>query len=461
MINRETISKGQTATRYGHPKIKMSDTRCADPDLQLDVDVMILEYTLYHAIKSQFGLLSIGCRDATQTTEANRLLTIFDRFINHFNRRHPAHPKSNEFYSNLDMLEFLVLLSNRSSTTTTTEFSRDTRNKLRSVSVENLASRRRWLGGRGRYARRLSKQPATSKDNVLRDVEDRICRFWNRNRHDVAGSSQHRPSQSQSMTVSSPSLFDLLPRFMTISAEMSATLNLPPNETWMHVACEFMLQASLESLGTHPHASIIEEDKNVLPRLDDCFAWGYVDPRHLIPDDDGEDVCGGGGGGRRRRRRRRRELDEKTQLVNDLFTDPDSVVVTGEEHDNVTTDPVGSGREDPEWTQIRSQWLSEFSIPADASERYRSSRLDRLIVKFPLEKFLPNLVTFMQNVWDQSCEELDGKPILAQIEQGHIKSLGVEGDEFEEFLSRVGLGRKKSSPEILTFDGTWKCMVQK
>ena len=36
----------------------MSDTRCADPTLQIDVDVMVLEYLLHQATKAQFRVLN-------------------------------------------------------------------------------------------------------------------------------------------------------------------------------------------------------------------------------------------------------------------------------------------------------------------------------------------------------------------------------------------------------------------
>ena len=35
----------------------MADTRCVDPEYQLDVDVMILEHLLYHAIRAHFHAL--------------------------------------------------------------------------------------------------------------------------------------------------------------------------------------------------------------------------------------------------------------------------------------------------------------------------------------------------------------------------------------------------------------------
>lgn len=67
----------------------MSDTRCADPTLQIDVDVMVLEYLLYQATGAQFQALHspiIGTRNITPQPDdksikdeaaAQRLLNAF------------------------------------------------------------------------------------------------------------------------------------------------------------------------------------------------------------------------------------------------------------------------------------------------------------------------------------------------------------------------------------------------
>lgn len=73
----------------GKQAIKMTDTRCVNPEYQLDVDVMILEYLLYHAIRAQFDALRLKDENGQHVSidadkaddripEAQRLLKTFD-----------------------------------------------------------------------------------------------------------------------------------------------------------------------------------------------------------------------------------------------------------------------------------------------------------------------------------------------------------------------------------------------
>ena len=67
----------------------MADTRCVNPANQLDVDVLILEYLLYNALRAEFSVLRPGCEvkseedtinslPSSDVAEANRLLQAFD-----------------------------------------------------------------------------------------------------------------------------------------------------------------------------------------------------------------------------------------------------------------------------------------------------------------------------------------------------------------------------------------------
>ena len=67
----------------------MADTRCANPEYQLDVDVMILEHLLYHAVRAQFDALRAESEKQdlgnaheqsleTSSGSANHLLYAFD-----------------------------------------------------------------------------------------------------------------------------------------------------------------------------------------------------------------------------------------------------------------------------------------------------------------------------------------------------------------------------------------------
>ncbi|KIW61162.1 hypothetical protein PV05_01319 [Exophiala xenobiotica] len=438
----------------------MVDTRCADPDLQLDVDIMILEYTLYQAVKAQFDFLSSsGCQDEAEAKakaiSSTRVLSIFDSFIYYFNATYPSHVKSTEFFNNLDILEFLGLLSSRS-TASTIQFSDNMPEKFRQASSNNLAARRHWLAARERQARKLSKQPqpayssfaAAANVSIQDDVEDQICDAWNQHEHQHQHQLQHDSTTSLAASAPTtnenppppPLLFDLIPRFMDVSAEISALLGHHPNETWMHIAAQFMLQASLEAL--HARLLVRGDSDALLPRLDDCFAWGYVEPILLATDNPSSlDGC---------------SLDEMVELVNELFCDPSDPATRDPSPSCPWASPSSSPsslRENPNWTSIRTQYLSEFSIASDASAQSQTCRLDRLTTKYPPGEFQQQLTSFMRNIWDLFCNQLNAKPVLAQIEEdGHLKTLGicVEGAEFDDFLGRVGL--HKNAAGILTLD---------
>ncbi|KAI1625530.1 hypothetical protein EDD37DRAFT_307362 [Exophiala viscosa] len=356
----------------------MADTRCADPDLQLDVDIMILEYTLYKAVQAQFDLASSGHQDEAKAVESTRILSIFDSFIQIFNQMHPSHVKSPDFYTNLDILEFLVLLSSRSAKTT--PFSADTPKKLHDQTMRNLDSRRQWLVAREHYVQR------NFETRMQQDFEDQIYHAW---------TSRPIFTQTASQCNDQPSLFDLLTRFVSISADFSALTGQHPNDKWMEIACEFILQASMEALQSRLGAGIYEKTQ---PGLDDCFAWGYISDDLLYAD------------------------DEQTELLNDLFRNPETGTTEG-----------------PRWTNLRAQYLSELSIAFDVSAQSQACRLDRLANKYPLASYQEGLVSFMASLWNIYCEQLGGKPVLLQIEEGHLKTLGLEGREFDEFMVRVGL----------------------
>ncbi|KIX01133.1 uncharacterized protein Z518_10199 [Rhinocladiella mackenziei CBS 650.93] len=378
----------------------MADTRCANPELQLDVDLMMLEYTFYHATQAQFDFLFSGCQDEDKAAEATRLLTIFDSFIRLFAQDHPSYEKTPEFHLNVKILELLVLLSSRS-TGLQQQFSPDMSKKLHDETVENLKARRRWLIAHQRQAQRRGKQLAGSDaTDVTDDVEILIYNSWTR--HKSGSSVSSHPSPSDFL----PRFLDLLTRFMEISAEIAA-LRGTPEEKWMQIACEFMLQASLESIRIRLRDSGNED--MFLPRLDDCFAWGYFDaPDELIGPDD------------------QAHVDEELAFFNHLFRAPTNDGAVDE----------SPPRENPTWTKLRNEYLSEFHIADDASASSQTWRVDRLAQKYPPESFQDQLVQFLKNAWDLA---MVNKPVLVQIEEGHLKSLGVEGAEFDDFMVRVGL----------------------
>lgn len=372
----------------------MADTRCADPELQLDVDIMILEYTLYQAIRALFESLSSGAHNEIKATEAARLVIIFDSFVRLFNQNHPSHAQLVEFHLQLDILELLVLLSSRSSIVPP-QFADAMSDGLSKHAMRNLEARRKWIAAREKQNQRLGKQPAYSDADVAQDVEQQIYSAWKTQEAKQPVASQH-PIQAL--------LFDLLSRFMDISTTFMALIDQYPNDNWIELACEFMLQASLESL----RLQLRNRGADRLPQLDDCFAWGYVG----VNSDSTADGSA---------------PPEARDLVNSLFLpSPDS--------------GLDVNAENPSWTRRRMNFLSEFSIAFDASSQSQSSRLERLENKYPPGIFQDKLITALRSIWDNICGETGyGKPVLVQIEEGHLKSLDIDGAEFDVFLAKVGL----------------------
>ncbi|KIV96688.1 hypothetical protein PV10_00521 [Exophiala mesophila] len=398
----------------------MADTRCANPELQFDVDMMMLEYALYHATKAHLDALSDDCMDPDQAGEASRLLSIFDTLMRLFNLNHAGYVKSGELCLGLKLLEFLVLLSsiareddNQLLLQQQHTFSAAHQQALRSDGFQALRSRRAWLAAR-------NAEPMSSQGSLSLYVEKQIYNAWTVK----VRPTNNKPSSSS--PVFKPGLFQLIPRFMDISGDIMAAIRQDPNETWTEIAGEFMLQASLDSLRMQ-----IPVSKDTAspagprpPRLEECFAWGYVQNppgdnawlindlfrEHPDIDDDDDDVT------------TRSDTTTKTKTKTPAATISSPVVET------------------PLWTETRARFLSEFHIADAASTSSQTCRLERLEAKYPPAQFVQTLVGFMRQIWATVCDDqMLGTPLLVQIEEGHLKSLGVQGAAFDDFLVRVGL----------------------
>jgi len=375
----------------------MADMRCANVELQLDVDVMILEYMLYQATNAL--LQALQADDEDKNTEATTLVLAFDTFIRYFSHHHPDYVKSDQLLFNLKILEFLVLVSDLRSGSSSDKHAQH----LRKEASRNYEARQRWLDARRVQAQQPESLAASSQANFPYHIEGQLHTTWD---HRIL----HRDTESSHSTWS---LFHLLPRFMEITAEIGSLLSGDPNERWMDIAGEFMLQGGVESL--RPQVGIDAENSSTLQRrvgLEECFAWGFIDYRlALRPSGITND-----------------QPDELHLAINELFRRPsDSADVILQE-------------ENPMWTSMRAKYLSEFMIAEDASFQSRESHLERLSQTYPREGFHDKVANYIEKVWEhhgQCC----GIPVLAEIEQGHIKSLDVEGQDFDDFMIKVGLRR--------------------
>ncbi|KIW87370.1 uncharacterized protein Z519_12006 [Cladophialophora bantiana CBS 173.52] len=393
------------------------DTRCADSELQLDVDLMVLEYTLFQAVEVHLGVLSGGFEDDDGKIHGlQRVLAIFDSFIEIFNQSHPSHEQSPEFSFRLQILEFVVLLLCRCSSVIAMDRPADDLSSMLSgYAKSDLQARRTWLAGRERDCRKLGKRPARCCEAYRAwDLEQQIYTAW-------TGTNPNYASSASEYTTG-PLLLSLLPRFMAISARFMEAIKQGPSDIWMDVACEFMLQASLEMLQRRSQ----DGDAECLPRLEDCFAWGYIDL----------------------------DVDFDTSLYGDALPAPDDDE-TAEMVNNLfrsSLESSGPDAELPDWTHLRIDTLHEFSIAADtvsffappSSSQTRLLRLSRLSHKYPYGEFQQRLVSLVQRIWTLSCrDEILGKPVLVEIGEGHVSGVGLERGsvDFEQFAARVGLDR--------------------
>ncbi|KIW74961.1 hypothetical protein Z517_11732 [Fonsecaea pedrosoi CBS 271.37] len=407
------------------------DTRCADPELQLDVDLMVLEYTLFRAVEAHLEALCEGrCQhdyedddDKAMYGPQQRMLVIFDGFLKVFNHHHPCYEQSAEFNYRQQILELLVLLLYRRTQITAMERSSANSSRVDSRAINDLKNRRRWLARRERDSRVGIHKDYTAAGEADKErawnLEQRIYNTWDATR------LPHAPSASPPTALpSSPSLLSpLLPRFMAISASFVDVVRQRPDDFWMDVACEFMLQASLESLQLRSRGGGSIE---CLPRLADCFAWGYLGDLDTSLNGEGDahpasyDNHG-----------HKETAEKETEAFNNLFRSSPAECSRDVEH--------------PSWTQLRLDTLQEFSVIGGdsftaASVASQTPRLERLIEKYPRAEFQHRLALLLRAMWEFSCREhLLGKPVLVEIEEGHVKSRALEGAEFAQFAARVGL----------------------
>ena len=200
------------------------------------------------------------------------------------------------------------------------------------------------------------------------------------------------------------------------------------NKKWMELALQLMFQSALEVLSSHEQSdghAVANDDPATnglsaqMPGLIECFAFGYLTKIANSP-----------------------KTSETEQSINTLFAS-----TSQDSHDQV---------ENPDWTQLRSEFLAEFRLPnsATASSALPNStkarqtpdpkvyhaRIARLKHNHPFEDVAIKLLQCLEHFWILNCsDEVSGKPILVQIEQGRLE--GLNQQEFEDFVVKVGLQR--------------------
>lgn len=421
----------------------MADTRCANPEYQLDVDILMVEYVVYKAIQAQLMLLNFlsvtqssltnGALDSMVqcAQDALRLAEIYDSMwcsqnycsvtnravlIGAFKRNHGFDHLREIVRLDGYLLQFLVLLnmwlqSRREPVQgQLPRMARDMQRRLEYDEYINRFFRRFWLNKREQRSDAEALEVAT----LPRRQNSQICL------------ADH-----------------LLPRFMHLSYQMRSH-DAEPSVVWMKLASIFMLHAAVEILDT---PDLFQKGLDAAQMaLKECFAWGYVErPRFennqqivqlLVAQIEGQTA--------EMSRLSVAECEEhiqKTALLEDRVWDMlyDEGSTAGQSDDaNV---PQSSG-EISSWTRIRKETLDVVLTTLDTMQEegdaHRHRPIEWMRNQYPLSNFLVEIAKFVHLHWTElHLSEREGKPTLVQIEEGGLAGLSAE--EFEAFIHRASI----------------------
>ncbi|KAH9819397.1 hypothetical protein Tdes44962_MAKER05235 [Teratosphaeria destructans] len=242
----------------GVPAFPALETQCAQADVSLDVDIMILDYLAYQATCA-----AIASRSAAVQTPA--LLApnanMVDGFLAIFKARHIAYEMDEELRFRLLLLKLVILYTQRLTRNPTTP-------DRTAVQVLRETNRRRAEAWLHRDIRPDSRQSPVSDSSPAEQAEldahrALVLHSLGIPAEDEAYDDAHYGTQD------CVSLLDLLPLFMRVSAardEMNGP-DLAMNNTFMTLAAEFMLQAVLEQ--------VLVCGAQASHAAREAFAWGY------------------------------------------------------------------------------------------------------------------------------------------------------------------------------------------
>lgn len=378
--------------------------------------------------RSALSMHSIVSKSFSALPPANEDRLAFTQIFRHHHRDY-AYNAGTSF--NLTVLEILVLLNMRAGQSSGGH-SRNGSNSLAGSAAISmlqqwldeqsrfLEDRRQWLEHRERLGRPNDSDLPSPKEDILDEIAISSWATFQEAHIEPKGSHRTAP------------LFGVLHRFMLLSSTIAPEVG-DINQKWMELALQLMFQSALEVLSSPEqsdgHAAANEDPATNghsvrMPGLIECFAFGYLS-----------------------RIAKSRTVSETEQSINALFTS-----TTQGSHDQV---------ENPDWTQLRSEFLAEFRLPNSPtpSSAFRNStrtgptpdpkvyhaRIARLKHKHPFEEVEAKLLQCLGHFWILNCsDEVSGKPVLVQIEEGRLERLDEK--EFDDFLVRVGLQRDNKGP---------------
>lgn len=406
----ESMNNGQEETDAARPSKRARISADADAAIQsqyaqeetsLEVDHMILDYLSHQSIKACLASREPKAQNGSSHSLRNNL-AMSDAFLSMFRSRHPIYDADPELRFRIQLLKTVTLFTQRLTSNPTTP----SQVSLEALRAFNQERARTWIDSAGCI-------PSSSFDITLYDSNPQISApQLERNRAQVLN-ELGVPAEDEDYedafygTRSCVFLLDLLPMFVQTSAMRNAMSGSTLTERWMHLACEFMLQACLEQYlvrGVHGTDPIHE-----------AFAWGYKnDTRHDVKPHNAE-----------------ANEDSRKNDVKEMFEDEENA-----------TEAEG-------WTSTKMAYLGELfrledgSIPstfstsssreASLDTRGIASHLEMVAVRYPISSFETSLVKFFEALSNSIPE-----PILSQLEQGRL--CGMTEQQTRDFLETCGIG---------------------
>jgi len=366
--------------------VKMPEAyaKCADPALQKDVDVMILDHLIFKATNVLLEECENRRKGDLDMTRGDNHLKMVDSeplpqclqcymlmlpvFLQIFKKNHPTYDSPAELSFRLELLQFTTTFVRRLER----DFTTPTMKQLRTLRIHNSERARRWYEGQPQRSQSELGEVDTHTKATCQGVDNRIRTIGTL----YGGHAPSRqPSESWDLEFV-PSLLDLLPAFMSLSASAGASAGNIPSTRWMVLAAEFMLQAAYEMTmsGMRPSTAVQE-----------AFAWGCYAGISAEEDRDG--------------------IDQGSGEVDAMFRD------------------VNTNAELDDWTAIRSMHLEELASQIGDPRSLESEH--------PITKFERDTCCYLDGL--SSSVPL---PIIAQLERGQLD--GLSERETEAFRRRVG-----------------------
>lgn len=364
-----------------------------DLETSLEVDHMILDYLLSQAIATCFSNAHLHWTDAVSPVE--RDLQQVDAFQKLFRSRYPTYQLDAEIRFRQQLLQLVSLFSQRLTHNATTPG----RTSLQRLRETNTARARRWIGD-------ASRLPTAGRNTDPFDSDLPLsAQNLESNRAHVLSSLDLPPEDDAYDdafygTSASPSLLDLLPLFMRVSAACYSLFDSSVNDGWMALATEWMLQACMEQY--------LVFGASGSDALDEAFAWGHKE--HGAEDEGPDELCEG------------------------MFEDEGAEVEGWAMRKTTALEKLfpQEGAVDGTMTLAKDGEAEARSREA-AGETHLVSHLTSIAARHPVLEFEKSVLSFLE-----ALSRSIPAPVLEQVERGQLD--GMSEEQTQAFLKECGLG---------------------